>query len=99
VYDPGDAPSHGPGGRRRRRESGSAISQYPRRWRSDNAGLQSPRAGWDLLTEPSLLANEVEAWRLGALAAQGAGMPLVYCAPVGGGMTHVYAIDTPSWVS
>jgi len=26
-------------------------------------------------------------------------MPLVYCAPVGGGMTHVYAIDTPSWVS
>jgi len=61
--------------------------------------LEGAREGWDLLTEPSLLANEDEAWRLGALAAQSAGMPLVYCAGVGGGMTHVYAIDTPSWMS
>lgn len=61
--------------------------------------LTGDRKGWDLLTEPSLLANQDEAWRLGAMAAQGAGMPLVYCAQVGGGMTHVYAIDTPSWVS
>lgn len=61
--------------------------------------LIGAQRGWDLLTEPSLLANEDEAWRLGALAAQSAGMPLVYCAPVGNGMTHVYAIDTPSWIS
>ena len=61
--------------------------------------LEGAREGWDLLTEPSLLANEDEAWRLGALAAQSAGKPLVYCAGVGGGMTHVYAIDTPSWMS
>ena len=53
--------------------------------------------GWQALTEPALMVNGREGWRLAQMAARSCHMPLVYRACVNEANTHYFVIDQPCW--